>query len=164
MGQAYLQEYLRETGQGQAVADQGADRLGFQRLGVQAGEYPLAGGVGQQPVQRLAGALPVGPAVAGGEQDRGGGGRRAAAGQQPEAAAQVEVALREPAGLIVRGGGEGLSGDAVWGRIVGAVAPPAHLVPGHRVMILPVAGRAGEVGQLGNSQGPVDERQLGALG
>ena len=52
------------------------------------------------PVQRLAGAEPVGPAIAAVSSTAVAGGRRpGAVVEQPEAAAQVEVALRQPPGL-----------------------------------------------------------------
>ena len=89
-----LQQHLPGPGKGQAGPDQGPDSGGFQRLGMQAGEDPPAGGVGQQPVQRLAGPQPVCPAIAPRDQDGGGGGRRAAGGLKSQAAAQVEVTLR----------------------------------------------------------------------
>jgi hypothetical protein len=50
---AELEDYLRDAGQREAGHDLGADGRRFQRLGVQAGEDPPAGGVEQQPVQRL---------------------------------------------------------------------------------------------------------------
>jgi len=93
-GEAKLEQHLRGPWQRQAGPDQIPDDGGFQRLGMQAGEYPAARGVGQEPVQRLAGAEPVCAAIAGREQHRGGGGGRPVGRAQPEAAAQVEVALR----------------------------------------------------------------------
>jgi hypothetical protein len=44
-GGSGLQQHLRSPGKGQAGPDQGPDRGGFQRLGMQAGEDPPAGGV-----------------------------------------------------------------------------------------------------------------------
>jgi hypothetical protein len=96
MGNAQLQQHLGSGWQPEAVPDQGADSGGLQRLGVQAREYPSACGMQQKPLQRLASAEPVGPAITGCEQNgRHGRGRRVRPlGEQlPQAAAEVEVTL-----------------------------------------------------------------------
>ena len=93
MGDAQLQQHLRGPWQREAIADERADGGGLERLGVQAREHPPARGVQQQPVQRLAGAQPVGAAIIRGEEHGGDGRARAGGGQQPQATAEVEVTL-----------------------------------------------------------------------
>jgi hypothetical protein len=54
--------------------------------------------------------------------------------------------------------------DAVTGGIGRLPAPPPHLCPGHRVEVLPGAGRAGDVCQLLVGEGLAGERERGSLG
>jgi hypothetical protein len=162
-GKAQLQQHLRRPRQRQPVLDQRADRGGLQRLGVQAREYPLTRRVGQQPVQRLAGAEPVGAAITGCQQHRCDGGRRATGWQKPEAAAQVEVALWQPPRLVAGTGGERVRGDAVAGGIGRTPGPPPRVCAGRRVEGLPAAGRADNVCELLVDDAGVDRRERGAL-
>jgi hypothetical protein len=88
MRQTELQQHLRVSGEHQAVPDQRA-RTGAISSGwvYRLAKTHLLGRVEQEPVQRLTGAEPVGPAVTGREQHRGDGRRGSLGGQQSDAAA-----------------------------------------------------------------------------
>src|SRR5437764_4042464 len=97
-GHAQLQQQLRRPRRRQAAADLRPDRRGLQRLGLQAGEDPLAGGAEQYSLQGLAGAQPALLVLATCHNDGRDRGGRTAGRRESPAPAQVEVALRQAPG------------------------------------------------------------------
>ena len=95
-GRAELQDHLRVSVQGELTADEGAGCGILEWLGVQGCEYPMAGGVQQQPVQGLPSAQPIRAPVTRGEEDSGSGWGCPAGGKTEDVAAEVKVALRQP--------------------------------------------------------------------
>src|SRR6516164_682843 len=117
------------------AADEVAGYGVLKRLGVQGREYPLAGGVQQQPVQGLPRTQPVRAAVAG-SQEHGGGGRRRPAGREAgDASAEVEVTLRQPPRRTPGATGERGAGDAIPCRAGCNPGPAPYLGPGARAEI-----------------------------
>ena len=99
-----------------------------------------------------------------GEQDRGGDRRRSLGGQQPEAAAQVEVTLREAPGLAAGLGGNRGGGDAVAAPVIRVPAPVPYLLLNVRLTTLPAVGGARDVGQALIGERPIDQGEGGSFG
>jgi len=147
------QQHLRPARQVKAVFDPRPDSGVFQRLAVQAGEDPLAGGVQEQPFQGLAGAQPVRLAVTGREQNRCHRGGWTAGRQQAESAAEVEVALRQPSARADGRRRKRMRRHAIPRRAAGIAAPPPRLGPRSRIEV-PLATSGGQVRQQFLADGP----------